>query len=87
MKKTGFKTIIDCELYNLSPAISLEQKSYYTMARRPLRESLIRFLQPICRPHQGLLKDGQESFSKIYKFFLEDICQNHIKVICSYAQQ
>ena len=36
---------------------------------------------------QGLLKDGQESFSKIYKLFLEDICQNHIKVICSYAQQ
>ena len=37
--------------------------------------------------NQGLLKDGQESFSKNYKLFLEDICQNNIKVICSFAQQ
>ena len=29
----------------------------------------------------------KKALAKIINFFLEDICQNHIKVICSYAQQ
>ena len=38
----------------------------------------------LCR---DFLKMDKKALAKFINFFLEDICQNHIKVICSYAQQ
>ena len=36
---------------------------------------------------RDFLKMYKKALAKFINFFLEDICQNHIKVICSYAQQ
>ena len=36
---------------------------------------------------RDFLKMDKKALAKFINFFLEDICQNHIKVICSYAQQ
>ena len=36
---------------------------------------------------RDFLKMDKKALAKFINLFLEDICQNHIKVICSYAQQ
>ena len=41
----------------------------------------------LLRVVRDFLKMDKKALAKFINFFLEDICQNHIKVICSYAQQ
>ena len=36
---------------------------------------------------RDFLKMDKKALAKFINFFLEDICQNHNKVICSYVQQ
>ena len=46
------------------------------------------FLKQTClRLGRDFLKMDKKALAKFINFSLEDICQNHIKVICSYAQQ
>ena len=50
--------------------IELKKKSLYQLRDvYPLHQTLNAILLQKCNIAQGLLKDGQESFSKIYKLF------------------
>ena len=54
--------------------------------RIPFKRSKKRLLSKQSLP-RDFLKMDKKALAKFINFFLEDICQNHIKVICSYAQQ